>query len=85
MEVILLRVRRIMIKITHRQVDQMSASDKKPAEAQETHFRRADRLPLGSDKQPIERLELADFVIFSQQPTLRKYRVQYRDWRREFM
>jgi hypothetical protein len=68
-----------MIKMTHRQVDQMSASDKKPAEAQETHFRWADRLPLGSDKQPIERSELADFVRFSQRPTLRKYRVQYRD------
>jgi hypothetical protein len=54
-----------MIKMTHRQVDQMSASDKKPAEAQETHFRWADRLPLGSDKQPIERSELADFAIFS--------------------
>ena len=61
-----------MIKVTHRQVDQTSASDKKPAEAQETHFRRADRLPLESDKQPIKRSELADFAIFSQRPTLRK-------------
>jgi hypothetical protein len=49
-----------MIKMTHRQADQMSASDKKPAEAQETHFRWADRPPLESDKQPVERSELAD-------------------------
>jgi hypothetical protein len=73
------------MKLTHQQADQMSASDKKPAEAQERHFRWADRLPLESDKQPIERSELADFVIFSQRPTLRKYRVQYKDWRREFI
>ena len=53
-----------MIKTTHRQADQTSASDKKPAEAQETHFRWVDRLPLESDKQPIEGSELADFVIF---------------------
>ena len=51
--------------MTHRQVDQMSASDRKPAEARETRFRWADRLPLGSDKQPIERSEVADFVIIS--------------------
>jgi hypothetical protein len=49
--------------MTYRQVDQMSASDKKHAEAQGTHFRWANHLPLGSDKQPIERSELADFVI----------------------
>ena len=71
--------------MAHRQVDQMSASDKKPAEAQGTHFQLADRLLLGSDKQPIERSELADFVKFSQRPTLRKYREQYKDWRREFI
>ena len=50
--------------MTHQQADQMSASDKKPAEAQETHFRRVDRLLLESGKQPIERSELLDFVIF---------------------
>lgn len=71
--------------MTNQQVDQMSASDKKPAEAQEPHFRWVDHLPLGSDKQPIGRSELADFVIFSESPTLRKYRVQYKDWRREFI
>ena len=71
--------------MTNQQVDQMSASDRKPAEVQETHFRWADHLLLGSDKQPIERSELADFVVFSRRPTLRKYRVQYKDWRREFM
>ena len=71
--------------MTHRQVDQMFANDKKHAEAQVTHFRWADRLPLGSDKRPIEGSELADIVTFSQRPTLRKYRVQYKDWRREFI
>ena len=43
--------------MTHRQADQTSASGKKPAEGQETHFRRVDRLPLESDKQPIDGLE----------------------------
>ena len=38
--------------MTHRQADQTSASDKKHAEGQETHFRRVDRLLLESDKQP---------------------------------
>ena len=38
----------------------MPPSDKKPAEAQEIRFRWADRLPLESDRQPIERSELAD-------------------------
>ena len=42
----------------------MSVSDKKPAEVQETRSRWADRLPLESDKPPMERSELADFVIF---------------------
>lgn len=71
--------------MAHRQVDRMSASDKKPAEAQGTHFQLVNRLPLGSGKQPRERSELADFEKFSLRLTLRKYRVQYKDWRREFI
>ena len=49
------------MKRTHRQAGQTFASDKTPAEAQETHFRRVDRLPLGFDKQPIEGVRAGRF------------------------